>query len=193
VILICHCLHNTGMYALLPFLHKIYVSGSKSNVKSLVTLLEYFKHDKIEKAAYLNSFKANEVPYSHFCLDINSRTLTLISPDQDEMTSLVDVNSDSHAMAESLLGELENAGKAKAVFSLICRKLKKINADDLTVELTSAKTRNPVIISLVDYLNVLTTPASSSQLPDRLLLQFHSYIIKRVHIPRCFILNKYFR
>jgi hypothetical protein len=182
------------MYALLPFLHKIFISSAKSNVKSLVSLLEYFRHTPAEKNAYLASFKANEIPFSHFCLDINNRSLTFVSPQDSDMSGLADISSDSFAMAETLLSELENAGKAKAVFNLISKKLKKINSDDLTVVLISRKRGGPVVISLVDYLSHLTSsPSSTQQPPDRILLHFHAYICKRVHIPKCFILNKHFR
>jgi hypothetical protein len=182
------------MYALLPFLHKIFISSAKSNVKSLVSLLEYFRYSQPEKNAYLASFKANEIPFSHFCLDINNRSLRFLTPDDSDMSGLADISSaDSYAMAETLLSELENAGKAKAVFNLISKKLKKINSDDLTVILVSGKTGRPVIISLVDYLSHLTSPPTSSQPPEKILLHFHVYICKRVHIPKCFILNKHFR
>jgi hypothetical protein len=177
------------MYALLPFLHKIYLTAAKSNIKSLVSLLEYFKHDKAEKQALVNIFRANKTPYSHFCLDINQRTVTLVGPDdvEGQVTNMDLAAADTLPLADSLLSELANPGKAKAVYTLISKRLDNINQDDLTLSLKSAKTGKPVVINLVDYLDCVTTPGKT---PDRLMLFFHSYIVNRVQIPRCFILNK---
>jgi hypothetical protein len=155
--------------------------------------LEYFKHSRAEKIAYLGAFQNNESQFCHFSYDINERSLTLISPDQAEMHSFPDAGAaaDSAGLANSLLAELENYGKARAIYSLIKKRLPpgKIDEQDLTMSLTSATTGKPVIISLVDYLDAITTPG---KVPERRMLQFHTYVKKRVQIPLCFVLNKHF-
>jgi hypothetical protein len=173
-------------------MHFVVITAAKSNVKSLVSLLEYFKFSKLEKARYLEAFKNNKDKFAHFCLDINERTVSLIGSGNKKMNSLVDISStDDRSLALTMLAEVNNPGKATAIYHLVARNLpaKRLNEADLTVTLKSAKLGKKVIVSLVEYLDCVTTPG---QKPDPVLLSFHKFIQRLVHIPRCFILNAAF-
>jgi hypothetical protein len=172
-------------------MHYVVITAAKSNVKSLVSLLEYFKFSKLEKARYLEAFKNNKDKFAHFCLDINERTVSLIGSGKN-MNSLVDISSsDDRSLALTMLAEVNHPGKAIAIYHLVVRNLpaKRLNEADLTVTLKSAKLGKRVLVSLVEYLDCVTTPG---QKPDQVLLSFHKFVQRLVHIPRCFILNAAF-
>ena len=181
---------RADIYQLLPYFHKIIVTAAYTNVKSVASLLTYFRFDKEEKLAYLAAFKENKQKYAHWCMDVNKRTVVLLANcEEPNMNSLIDVSgADDKSLMLSMLGELEHSGKATAVFNLIFRHLKKrVNTDDFTVKLKSAKTGKDVTVSLVEYLDSLTTTKGTR---DKTLIQFHKYLSKFVHIPSCFVLNK---
>ena len=191
--MLCHSLHNVDLYQVLPWVHKIIITGSLCNVKSVRSVLSYFEFEKNEKESYLRAFKENKNAFVHWCLDVEKRTVTLLEHCEEEnMNSLVDVSAgDDRSLALSMLGELENPGKATAVFNLIFKHVKKrVNTDDFTIKLKSGKTREGVTISLIEYLDAVTTAGRPK---DKTLLQFHKYIQRFVRVPKCFILNQFFR
>jgi hypothetical protein len=163
-----------------------------SNVKSVSSLLDYFKFDKSDKTAYLNAFQTNTDIYAHFCLDVNKRTVTLLGGGGDggeKMNTIVDIScGDERNLALTLIGQLDNPGKAAAIFHLVYKHVKKrVNTDDYTINLKSAKTGGKVAISLVEYLDAIT---SEGKPRDKYLALLHKYLSKFVHIPSCFVLNK---
>jgi hypothetical protein len=192
LILVVHALHCTDIFQLLPFFHKIIITAALSNVKSVASLLSYFKYDKQETATYLRAFNENKDEYAHFCMDVDKRTITFLANNADEKemnNTLIDVSAgDDMGLALALLSQLDQPGKATAIFKLIYKHVKKrVNTDDLTVRLKSAKTGGYVVVSLIDYLDAITTAA---QPRDDQLYSFHKYLEKFVHIPNCFVLNK---
>jgi hypothetical protein len=192
ILVLAHALSNCDVFPLIPFFKKIIVTGSQSNIKSVESLLRYVRFDKQERNKYLDAFQKNEDPFKHFCLDFQSRTVTqLCDRNGENMNTLVDISAgNDRSLAVTLIGQLDNPGKANAVFSLIFKHIeKRVNKDDFTLVLKSAKTRKKQKISVIEYLDAITTEGRPV---DPVLLHFHKYVSNFVHIPSCFLLNKLF-
>ena len=173
----------------MAYVHKVVITGAKANLKSLLAYLDYFKFDKNERLAYEALFKTNDNEYNHFCFDVNKRSMTIIKEDC-RVNTVVNCRetapSDMKALACSVISELHSPGKAMAVFNLIYKVLakSKVNPDDLTVVLKRASNGKKVVVSVIDYLDSLTTPGRPK------MRLFHKYISSKVYLPRCLIGNK---
>lgn len=171
------------------------MTADQANVKSVASLLHYVRFDKEEKKKYLDVFQANKNKYNHWCLDYHARSVTFMLSDEkgNTMNRLVDVSvsSNNDSLINTMLAELPNPGKAAAVFQLIYKHVKKrVSLDDFTISLKSAKTGKKTVISLVEYLENLTTEGRPV---DPVMLHLHKYLSKFVLIPSCFVLNASFR
>ena len=203
IILIVHSLHNTDAYQLLPYLHNIIITGARSNIKSLVTLLEYFKYSKSEKERAISDFNANTDIFQHFCFDIDNHSLTkletvdsLCSKPSQTRKPVQKVENLPSKISDLLLTELNDAGKAKAIYFLILQTdiKNKIDPKDLSIVLKKPHANKTIKISLVDYLDSVTSShVKGAPAPTLSLRLFHSHVMRRVFIPCCFVVNTQFK
>jgi hypothetical protein len=200
VVVIAHTATSNNIFGLIPSFHYIYVSAVKNSISSLHKILNHYGYEKEEKAVYVDMIMNCSEPYCHLRLDVAEREIKLTKAGQQEELGRRAREGrereagrpDIRLNAVKFLSDLENSKKALLLFDHIVPRLppEKLDRDFLTVTLTDKAAGEPVVVSLIDYLSVLTDPDAP---PDHLLDKFHSYVKKRgAHLPRAYVLNRAF-
>lgn len=206
-LIVSHALMRQNLYGLLSFFTKIYVTGYKANLNSFRNVLRYFAFDDEEIRTYVARFLANTEAFTHFCLNVEKRTVEKVkfpyAPDTDEgkggkkgkkKMSLSAKDAMALAKADRYLSVLKNSKEAKAIFELLYCKLNKKFIDARTLDITlQQKSGQKLEISLIEYIACLVdqekaVPASHE------CLKFHKYCqtVHSIHLPKHFVLNKSF-
>ena len=192
IFIVAHAIYCNNIHGLLSYVTEVIITACRGNVSSLIATLNYFRFDKEERSCFLSRFLSSCLPYTHFVLDVEKRTLKHVSSDASVESSSVDPlaalsMSEASGAANRFLALLPESGKALAIFDLIKTKVssKWIDSDDLTITLHNARGAS-VRISLIDYLFALTTPDAE---PSRDVALLHRYISRKVLLPAAFILN----
>jgi hypothetical protein len=220
VMLVFHSSHNTGAHSLLGFVNRVYISAVQSSYASLKDVLNTFYFDEDEKEEVLNRLKKGKLPpFSHFCLNVDTREVEVIdlSPEMLAEKRQVDSKKEGDVRRVCKLGaELfsvllktdEERDKANIILGVLVARLDKIDPVDLSVTVkplpssTAAaekSTANVVgfSVNIVDYICCLLNKTFESVLPQRKrnnLAIFHVYLRKekRIVLPSLLITNDTF-
>jgi hypothetical protein len=211
-ICVSHSLTRQGIFGLLPFFTRVYVSACVASLASLRNLLNYFGFDEAERQFHIRNLLANKEPFCHYMLDVEKRTIDKVhfplQPDDDEddgtgrkkkkkkKMTLSTRDALALSKAQRYLSVLKNSPQCLALFDLIWHRLPRKSADPATLEVslqTKKGDRSPVKISLVTYLAALTDERGSA--PSHDIIKFHKYCktVHGINLPDPFVLNKYFR
>jgi energy-coupling factor transporter ATP-binding protein EcfA2 len=210
-ICVSHSLTRQGIFGLLPFFTRVYVSAAVGNLASFRNLLNYFGFTETERQFHIRNLLENKEPFCHYVLDVEKRSVDKVhfplQPDDDDdygpgkkkkknkKMSLSRRDALALSKAQRFLSVLNNSKECLALFDLIWPRLSRKSADPATLEVTlqTKGERSPVKISLITYLAAATD--ERGQPPTHDLMKFHKYckIVHGIHLPAPFVLNKYFR
>jgi hypothetical protein len=199
-VLICHSVLKNRIHAVLGYVNYIYFTLTPSNATSIGAALRYFRFTKEEQEAMIKRFLGEtKGTYGSFCLNVEERTFEKMDGkpvslgSNDKVAPAVPKRSrdDFVRAAERFLPLLPEPKLALAAFEIIVRKipLASLSPDDLSIELRLAESGGKLTLSLIDYLNVLTTNSR----PSTDMFRLHRYIRKYVTVPDFFRKNRRLR
>jgi energy-coupling factor transporter ATP-binding protein EcfA2 len=209
-ICVSHSLTRQGIFGLLPFFTRVYVSACVASLASFRNLLNYFGFEEAERQFHISNLLSNKEPFCHYMLDVEKRTVDKVhfplQPDDDggdgtgrkkkkkKKMSLSRRDALALSKAQRYLSVLKNSKECLALFDLIWHRLPK-SADPATLEVslqTKKGEGSPVKISLISYLAALTDDRGTAPAHD--MIKFHKYckIVHGIYLPAPFVLNKNF-
>lgn len=204
--------------------HFIYISCKTSSLKSFTSTLIELRFTKAEREKYTKLMLSCTKNFNHILIDgklhasmsfkhainymffsfyslVEKRTVRITTVGEKTPLELIleEQNSDAQRArlsAAPILQLLPNPSAVAVIFELLVSKLKRIDATDLTIQLTSSssekgkKGTKKTTIKLIDYLFSLQTP---DHVPDPILIRAHKFFLSRgINIPCCLISNKHF-
>jgi hypothetical protein len=209
IIIIAHSVVKTNTQGLLGFITHCYFTLAKSNVKSISTVLDYYKFDKSDKARMIAEFVADTDKFGHYILDVERRTFkkhvaerisAAAAGPATAAKSSADRNRRSKEDLASFLGSCRESAsrlipllgpdsdKGWAVYEILIAliPLKDLSAHDLSIKLHSRSAESNVSVNLIDYIFYLCT----DKVPPPRIKKLHSYFKKYCNIPACIIDNE---
>ena len=196
--LICFCSNN--LYNLCNYLTQCWVTLDKSNVNQLSTIFEFYKVDKKLRATWLKQFLDDPEQYGLYVFDIKQRTF---ARDTEEKGKTTVGEEEEEGEEEKRLSEIrksakkyipvfceDNADKVMTILEYLLRKipLHTVNTADLSITLKSTQSGVLKQLSLLDYLQCITT---ADQRPTKDMISLHDFVAAKSSLPRCFLANRY--
>lgn len=210
LVCVSHSLTGQGIWALVKFFTRVYISAVPGNLESLDYILNKHGFTKEQRTFHAQNLVNNKQPYAHFLYDIDNRSIKKVqyqleppdSLEEDEeggtkkrkRMTLSARDQMAQAKAQRYLSVLRNPTQALACFDLLYAKLdkKSVSPQTLDVSLHQKGDRQPVTVSLISYLACLTDPKVPA---SREVWKFHKYCVtlRGIRLPDCYILNEAFR
>lgn len=218
--LISHSIYKTNIFSLLGYFGCIIISGSKSNLSLIRNLGLYFKFEKkdmqkhenhmlnkdpnIINDYYIMKVSEKKLFYANSINDLLSNNFSDTFTDSNSKNETNTVNSSSPSSEEStisytkkeyferfvfLLNGYRFKAAAISIASIIINyiNLTKVRLEDLTISFTTKKNKH--FLPLLDYLHCLL---SFKAKPNKSIILFHKFIIKKCNIPIMYVKNYYF-
>ena len=176
------CVHHVqgiGIYPMLSSFQTILVTLAKRNLKSLDTLLLYFKYPEVDRKRHTQEFVAQTSKYGYVKFDAATREISFHSEEADK----AEENSDRKYFAF-----FKDPIQAEVLFNLVYGAMPKnlIRAKDKCVQLENKKNGKKICISMYDYIYFL----SSEKRPNENIMKLHKVIKSLgIVIPTCMIKN----
>ena len=215
VICVTHSFHKNGLSGLGSYFSYVVLTGAKTNVKSLASVLSENRFDQDSRRGIVERFLTGGKKRQYFVIDLLRRATFWCSKEnilrvrprsegveaEEEEEEEEEEEPDAKDVATSDALALERAGRylsllpeweiSMALFELILPILPSAhtNLGDLSVRVET-RARSKSTLSLVDYLFAVTTPGV---VPRKMEMTFHRYVAKKVALPRLFLKNKAFR
>jgi hypothetical protein len=204
VVLITHSCTSNGIFAVLENLTHMCFMAVRTSSKSVLNALRSYNVSKTEQRRMLDNFLADAglVPHGYWVLDVKTMQFgrhpgALSPPAGSRAAVAVSVSEGPEAKlapyrrtAETYLNHFSvDPKKSLAIFDFLMTKapLTSLNPVNLEFTLRDVKSGRVVGVSLLDYLNTITTQLS----PSRTVLDLHVYLRRHVTLPRCFIANRH--
>jgi len=205
---VCHTVHKTRIYSMLPLFNYIIFTSSSSNIPVIRFTMQYFKIEKDKVLEWMDNYNKLNVRGGligdYYFFDCTQMIFYKTKIDFEKAIVVGRLNdddenrSDSNAPTEAgLVTRFDNffegnplRSSACAIFSIIIKvlPLTTVRDFDLTVNFV-AKNGIEKRISLVDYVHSLLT--SDKPVTDACLL-LHEYVSRRCKIPTFFVVNQQF-
>ena len=174
----CHHVQGIGIYPMLSSFQAIMVTLAKSNLKSLDTLLLYFKFPEADRKKYTQEFVTQTSKYGFVKFDAATREITFHGEDEKVFEN----------DAKKYFAFFKEPLQAEVLFNLVYAAMPKnlVRARDHCVQLENKKTRKIIYVSMYDYVYFLST----EKRPSENVLKLHKVIKSLgIIIPTCMIKN----
>jgi hypothetical protein len=201
IIVIVHSVLRNNVFGLLGLLTHVWFTLSKSNVRSVSAVLDYYRFDKADRAKALAEFLATRDEFGFYELDVEKHEFrrhadrrVQPAPGGDKTlqmdsaaASAASRMDECRRTASRLLPLLQEPSKAAALFDMIISRipLSNVSPSDLTIALRTKTSGAPVTVSLVDYVHHLTRDTK----PSAEIKGLHRYVTKYVVLHKCLIEN----
>jgi len=191
IILVTHSLRNNNLYSLICHMHFFIFMSNRSNVSNWNAAGTIFKIPDDLRSQGQEFFSNPLGKYYSMVLNCSNFNLTCLSPNYQVCTKS---NSTNQTSQSKLLDRFSNIFKgfdrgprlyAFAHF-LVLNLPSNVIAPDLSV--VAKNKQNPIKISMVDYIHIVSSPDEPISKPMRKL---HLYILSYVTVPQLFIQNKH--
>lgn len=211
-IVICHSILNTRAYRLMPYCTQIVVTFAKTGIKSLLSVLDYFSVDKDLREEYKRQFLSTVEDYGFFVFDPKRRTFDRGDVMGKPVAAIANKSGKPAARSSVATSRREERSPvpisryleiitpeprrriAQLLFDLIYPAMPEdVRAGGYyTLTLYSKKEERDIVVSMIDYLDCLT---SEKKHASSRLKGVHSFVTKTagVHLARCLVINKQFR
>jgi hypothetical protein len=193
IFIACHSVMHNNLFALLEYLTHVWFTLAKSNVRSLESVLQFFKFDKEEKKNFSRTFLDDPDSFGIYELDVSKRTFGRIGKNWDPGTNQETMTKPVIPASRylELIQPEKRRKEAALILDLIQTKIpeKMLAGGDFTLTLKNNSTGQNVSISLLDYVMSLTDEKCR---PGKELISAHKVMCKYVTIPKCFVANKRF-
>jgi len=213
-ITVTHSLHKQGLFSLISFYSRVYVTANASNYASFCSLLRYFGYSDEEQRFHQNNFKnckdslgthwffdtekreISKVKYNFVPPPLHRKTATGRRKTKETSAEASARETLTMAKADRYFSAFEHHKEAKILFEILYQSLKKSTVNPATLDCTLAvgtADGPPKTISLVEYIGSLVDAKQKDPI-SRDSWQFHRYALgqKGVKFPRQLILNKEF-
>ena len=195
IILISHSITKTGLYGFLSFLTHVIFTCCKSNIGNLHYVLNFYKFNKQERQAFSDKFIESVEQFNPFTLHVEDRKMCVSKPVTTQSVQVLKPNQvtpgsnvDPAAKVRYYLKLLRSPHLACAIYDLIQQSKEiKLSADGMQIRARGKKTFRRFKFNLVDYIGTLVTPGEKM---DRGMKKLHLYIMRKISVPRMFLLNK---
>jgi AAA+ ATPase superfamily predicted ATPase len=181
IIVASHHVQGIGIYSLLSSFQKIRVTLAKSNLKSLDTLLMYFKYSEADRKKYRNEFLDQKEQFGYMEFDAKTRQVTTHT---DKKTAQAAEDSDDSDFDTDKSFFYEPL-KAKALYKKIFNALPSniVRAKDKSMKLVKQDTGQIYFVSLLDYVHFLM----SQREPPEEILNLHKFLKQSnlFIVPKC--------
>lgn len=194
LIMVCHTATSNNIFPILQCVTHVSFMRSRSNAKSLRTVLAQFNYKKEERDKMLEDFLADRGggQYGYWTLDVEGETFQR-DPAGDAPEVTLDSLSSYRKTAVNYLGLFcPEREKALAIFDYILRKLplQELRSSDLTVDLREKESGRLRSHSLIDLIHAVT---SEDVVPSPEVLRLQAHISRYVVVPSCFFANEALR
>jgi hypothetical protein len=190
IIIICHAVLGNNLYGILANLTHVFVTLAKGNIKSLLSVLEYYRVTPREREAMERTFLSCEDEFGHFVYDVGRRTLE--QGGAAAAGKAASAQKKSHILPPQRFLELmPRPREATLLFDLIYPSLPKAatSGGNYTLTLKNSASGEPVKINFMDYINCLV---DEKKVPSRQMKSVHSFVTRILPLPRCIVPNKHF-
>jgi ABC-type dipeptide/oligopeptide/nickel transport system ATPase component len=192
LIIICHAVLGNNLYGILANLTQVHFTLAKSNVKSLRSVLEYYRVSQKTKEEAEKTFLACTDEYGHFVYNVSNMLF-----ERGDMVA--EKKSGSKSGGENtrfppphrFLELMPRPQEAALLYDLIYQNLPPAvtASGGYTLKMKCSTSGIPVTLNFMDYINCLVDERKK---PSRQMRSVHKFVTRIVPLPECIIPNRHF-
>lgn len=195
IFIVCHSIQKTKIHNLLPLVTHVYLTGVRSNIGSLKSILLYYNFPLDVKHQFFRLLLNNKKPFRHFCLDLQKGIMEPdVSPTFDNKT-----DKDSTKIEESGLSVRKNQflsfmpdpHRAEILFDLIISKLSDHYVDSESMCMRFSHKKKIFEVNIFDYILFVTSEKKMNEKQINHFKNVHKCLSRYVKIPYCLVLSPY--
>jgi hypothetical protein len=184
-----HRVQGTGLFGTMASFDAVWVTCSKSNVRALDQILQFFRYSEPERRQQIKEFTECKASFGH--LSINPKTreirLNVEGGEKAAAAAAAGEGGEKHLPLEFELLPPGSEKLHKLIFSRVPSNI--VDPRTQTISLRDKKTGSLIVSSIEDYLYYLKV----QRRPSPQTAALHKYVVRNFVIPDFVILNAYLK
>jgi GTPase SAR1 family protein len=191
IIIICHAILGNNLYGILANLTHVYFTLSKSNVKSLMAVLEYYRVPATLKGEMEKTFQTCTDEYGHFIYTVSKMHLERGDSPTGGKSPGGHSSLPQLPPPQRFLELMPRPREAALLYDLIYPNLPSnvTSGSNYTLKMRSSSSGKKVTVNFMDYINCLVDEKNK---PSKQMRSIHNFVTRILPLPRCVIPNKNF-
>jgi energy-coupling factor transporter ATP-binding protein EcfA2 len=189
IIIICHAILGNNLYGILANVTQVYFTLAKSNVKSLMAVLDYYRVSASQRGEMMRSFQDCTEEYGYFIYNVGK--MQLERGDVQDMSKKKKGSSTHLPPPQRFLELMPRPREAALLYDLIYQNLPPAvtAGGNYTLRMKSSSSGEQVTVNFMDYINCLV---DEKKKPSKQMKSIHSFVTRILPLPKCTIPNKNF-